>query len=533
MPTADRAILGATIRTLDPALPHATAIAMHDGMIVAVGDDTAVRAACDARTELIDGRGIALVPGLTDSHFHPFWGAEATQGADLTQVTNLEQLRAALATERKRVGPHAWVHGWGLVFEVFAATGIRGDLIAEACGEQPAYVRFFDGHTAVATPAALVRAGITGPVQFDEFAAIVCEHGIPTGALQENAAMSLVQAVIPKPTAAEKYGWYVDAIRRFNAVGLTGLHGMDGTPATFDLMRELEGTGDLTIRMVIPLWQKPDTTWDEMRSQLALREERGRRWRGGVAKFFIDGVLETGTAWLVEPDTKGEGRNSFWPDPTRYTEAVALFAHAGFQCATHAVGDMGVRHALDAYQAAGAVPGIRHRIEHIEQLQDSDLGRFATLNVVASMQPLHMAAYEANGSDVAQTRLGPARRGRAFRTGDLRRSGATVALGSDWMVATFDPRIGIAWATLRRPGGRPDRAPILPEQALSRLETLAGYTTAAAYTVSEEGMAGQIRVGYRADLTGFAADPVDYDGDALPTLPVRLTIVDGEVVYQT
>jgi predicted amidohydrolase YtcJ len=284
--------------------------------------------------------------------------------------------------------------------------------------------------------------------------------------------------------------------------------------------------------MVTPLWQQPETTFDEMRAQLWLRNERGRRWRGGVAKFFIDGVIETGTAWLCEPDSKGEGVTPFWPDPTRYAAAVKLFAEAGFQCATHAVGDRGVRCALDAYLAAGAARGIHHRIEHIEQLTNEDLPRFREQDVVASMQPLHMLAYRADGSDEAQTRVGSERRCRAFRAGDLRRSGATVALGSDWMVAAFDPRIGMAWARLRRPGGERDFAPVLPKQALSALETLEGYTTQAAYTVSEDHVSGRIKAGYRADLTAFAEDPVDCDADDLPTLPVLLTVVDGQVVYR-
>ncbi len=416
---------------------------------------------------------------------------------------------------------------------MFEETGIRGDLLTEAVGGQPAYVGFFDGHTAVVSPAALALADVTGRETFDDFSTVVCdERGLPTGELRENGAMNLVRAAIPEPTAAQRYRWYVEAIRSWNAVGLTGIHAMDGTPATFNLLRELEGNGDLTIRMVTPLWQQPETTFDEMRAQLPLRDERGRRWRGGVAKFFIDGVIETGTAWLYEPDNKGEGVTPFWPDPDKYAAAVKLFAGAGFQCATHAVGDRGVRCALDAYRAAGAAPGIRHRIEHIEQLTDEDLPRFREQDVVASMQPLHMLAYRADGSDEAQTRVGPARRCRAFRAGDLRRSGATVALGSDWMVATFDPRIGMAWARLRRPGGDREFAPVLPNQTLSPLETLEGYTTQAALPSPRNTSPGSIKAGYRADLTAFAEDPVDCDADELPELPVLLTVVDGQVVYR-
>ncbi|MER3437969.1 MAG: amidohydrolase [Chloroflexota bacterium] len=369
------AILGARIRTLDPHRPFASAVAMRDGVIVEVGDDATVRAACDATTEIIDGRGLAIVPGLTDSHFHPFWGAEATRGADLTRVRTPDELRAVLAAEREKAEPDAWIIGWGLVFE---ETGIRGDVFDAAVGGHPTFLAFFDGHTAVVNQAALRLAGVTGRETFQDNSVIVRDaDGTLTGELREAGAMDLVRRAMPEPTAAERYRWYVEAMRKWNAVGLTGVHAMDGSPATFDLLRVLEGNGDLTVRMVVPLWQKPEMTIEEMRAQLPLRNERGRLWRGGVAKFFIDGVTETGTAWLYEPDTLGEGTKPFWPDPDYYAQAVKLFAEAGFQCATHAVGDCAVRCALDAYRAAGAAPGVRHRIEHIEQLVDEDLPRFA------------------------------------------------------------------------------------------------------------------------------------------------------------
>jgi predicted amidohydrolase YtcJ len=532
MPAPDRAILGAQIRTLDPDNPFAAAVAMRDGIITAVGDDATIRAGCDATTDVIDGSDMVIVPGLTDAHLHPFWGAEATQGLDLSDAWTPAELTSALVAERQRVQGEGWLVGWGLHFEPFLHTCIRGDVFADTVGDMPTFLAFFDGHTAVANAAALARADIHGPRHFEETAAIVCDpDGTPTGELQESAAMQLVRDALPAPTDEERYRWYVEAIRNLNRAGLTGIHGMDGEPATFDLLRTLEGNGDLTIRMIMPLWQKPDTPFDTMREQIELRDVRGRRWRGGTAKFFIDGVIESGTAWLVGPDTKGDGLHPFWPEPERYQKAVTLFAQAGFQCITHAVGDMAVRYALDTYEAAGAAPRVHHRIEHIEQLTDQDLPRFSELGVVASMQPLHMHAFEPDGSDEWSTRVGPQRMARTFRTGDLKRSGATLALGSDWMVAPFDPRLGMAWARLRRRPGHPERPAIGPEQCLSALDALHGYTTEAAKTVSEEHLSGRIVPGYCADLTAFAADPVDCDADALIDLPVLMTVVDGQIIY--
>lgn len=536
MPAHPELILwGARIRTLDPELSSCSAIAVKDGRIVATGDDDAIRAMRGPGTTMIDGRGIAFVPGLTDSHIHPLWGAASTQGADLFAAATLDDLRVALLAERERVGPDAWVHGWGVHYELFAETGIRGDLFDEVVGGQPAILDFFDGHTVAANRAALDRAGIHGPVTFAEEAAVVCNNGAPTGELQENAAMQLVRSVVPEPDEDTRYGWYRDAFRRFSEVGLTSLHAMDGTPADFDIYRRLEENEHLTCRVVVPLWQKPDMSLSEMRGQLPLRDERGRLWRGGAAKFFIDGVIETGTGWLVEPDTRGDGLHPFWPDPERYAEAVALFAGAGFQCITHAVGDRGVRAALGAYEASAAATEHHHaphRVEHIELVQAADVPRFAALGVVASMQPLHMAAANADATDEWAARIGPARAARAFPAQELLRSGAALALGSDWMVAPFDPRLGMSWARLRRAPGQAVVPPRAPNQALSGLETLHGYTTGAAAAIAESHLSGRIKPGYRADLTGFAADPVDTDADDLVDLPILMTIVAGRITHE-
>ena len=530
--SADGALIGARIRTLDPDRPAATAVAWRDGTIIAVGDDAEVRAACDASTSVRDLSGAALVPGLTDSHIHPFLGAQSAIGADLTGLRTHDGVLAALRAERQRSAPGAWVRGYALAYEAFDETGIDGEVLERAVGDAPALITFFDFHTALATPSALRLAGVDGPRTFAEAAEIVCDRGVPTGELREGAAQNLVSAVIPEPTEAERRARIRDAFARMNAVGLTGAHVMIGTPELYDLCHDLDGAGELTLRCVVPLHQEPEIEDDEIAFRLGLRDVGGRRWRGGAAKFFIDGVVETGTAWLYEADTAGSGLTPFWPDPTRYAEVVRRFAVAGFQCITHAVGDRAVRAALDAYRAAGAAPGVMHRIEHIETLTDADLPRFTAENVAASMQPLHMENNSGDQSDPWSRMLGPERCARAFRTRDLVDSGALVALGSDWPVARFDPRLGMGWARLRRPPGRPDMAPYLAAQGLTALETLHGYTTAPAMLVGEADRSGRIAVGYRADLSGFAEDPVEIAGDDLADLPVAITVVDGEVVFR-
>jgi len=526
---AGYAIVNASVRTLDEAMPAAEAVAVRDGLIVAVGSAAEAREAAGS-AEIVDAGGATVVPGLVDAHIHPF-APDMVVGADLTACASLAEVLAALEAERRRGGPEGWVLGWGVSYEAFHGRQIGADLIEEALGGAPAMIRFMDQHTALASGRALALAGVTGAVDFTEGAEVVMRDGAPTGELRESAAMELVEAVVPDLTDRERYARILETLRALNACGVTGVHVMDGSPATFDLMRELEAAGDLTARAVVPLWQQPETSFEAMHDQLRFRGEHGRRWRGGTAKFFIDGVIDTGTGWLYSEDTCGDGLEPFWPDPDRYAEAVRIFAQAGFQCITHATGERGVRAALDAYLAAGAAAGVRHRIEHIETVTDADLARFPRENVIASMQPLHMQWRRDDDSDSWAARLGPERAGRAWRTGDFLRAGVTLALGSDWSVAQKDPRIGMAWARLRRRPGAPGRRTFEPEQRLSGLEALEGYTTGAAATVGESALSGRIAPGLRADLTVLAEDPVLVPADDLPELPVRMTIVDGSIVY--
>ncbi len=238
--SADLAIIGANIRTLDPDRPQATALAVRDGIIIAVGDDGSVRDACDGSTRIIDGSGMTVTPGLVDAHMHPFLGAVETAGADLMGTETVEDVLAALAAEAARREPGAWIQGWGMRYDLFQALGSDNRQIAEAIGGRPAVIRFYDGHTAVVTPAALALAGIDGPRAFTEDAEIVCRDGAPTGELREAAAMQVVEAVRPVMPESERVELILAHFSRMHAVGLTGAHVMIGDRALLDLVERLE-----------------------------------------------------------------------------------------------------------------------------------------------------------------------------------------------------------------------------------------------------------------------------------------------------
>ena len=301
MSKIDLALVEARVSTLDPERPSAAALAIVDGEIVAVGSDAEIRELGAAR-ETIDLHGAVVVPGLTDSHIHPLQGALDTRGADLRDLSSLEDVRDAVAAERQSCGPDQWVLGFGLEYGVFRESGIRGDLFEEVVEGSPALLTFMDLHTAVVTPRALELAGVTGPQAFSENAEIVCHEGVPTGELREWAAVATVERALPQLTDAERYALQAAALREHAAAGLTGGHAMDGTLATHHLLRELEAKGDLVQRFVVPFTIVPESQQDDWEDLLRHRDAGGRRWRAGVANFLIDGVIDAGTGWLYEPD---------------------------------------------------------------------------------------------------------------------------------------------------------------------------------------------------------------------------------------
>ncbi|MFG2830621.1 amidohydrolase [Streptomyces sp. NPDC048434] len=535
--TADTVLTGARVRTLDPARPWAEAVAVKDGRIAAVGDGRDVRDWRGAATEVIDLAGATLTPGLVDGHSHPVWGVEIATGLDLSGIRDLDGLRSALATAARALAPGGWLTGWGLDHNVFGERPLHHALIEDALGGAPAVIRLYDGHSALVSGRALAAAGIDGPRTFAQRASVVCDaDGRPTGHLVEHAAMDLLKPVLPGASAADRRARLLTLLDEMAAGGLTGAHVMDLESADVPgLLAGIEADGELPVRLRLAPWCMPGTDKEGLDHLIELQRLRGRHWRVGGVKFFMDGTVEGGTAWLEHADCHGQGTEALWPDPDAYTHAVHRLARAGVRTATHAIGDAAVRHVLDTVELLGAdrVPARhRHRIEHIETVPREQLPRFARLGVAASMQPTHTAYTRADHTDAWSLRVGEERAGRAWRCRGLRDAGAVLVLGSDWPIAHHDPRQVLATARLRRPAGRPDIAPVTPDQALTGLMALEGCTSHAALAVGEETEAGRIAPGFRADLTALAVDPVTAPADEVGTAPVRLTMTGGRITYR-
>lgn len=532
---ADLALLAGAVHTLDPGAAPATALAVRDGRLVAVGDAGDVRPWIGRRTRVLDAPDAVVTPGLVDSHQHPVMGLAQCRGVDLSSATDVAGLRGLLRAEHERLSPDEWLVGYGLDYGVFAGQRLHADLVDDVAAGRPTWLWLFDLHTALLSREALRRAGIDGPLAFaDRGEVVLGSDGRPTGELREMSAIARAHRALPTPGVAELARRLQDLFAEHNRRGLTGVHVLDLWPGTERLLDLLEDEDRLSLRVKVAPWVRAEDVGDSIADAAALHERRqGRRtlWTAGALKLFLDGTVDGGTAWLSHPDCHGQSTQAQWLEPEQYAAAVHKAVGSGLSCWTHAIGDAAVGCALDAYQQAGRPSGGRHRVEHVEVLADRDVVRFAELDVVASMQPTHMDWSEPDHSDNWSRRLGPERCAAAWRYRDLLEAGATLAFGSDWPIADADPRVVMAGARLRRPAGRPDRAPYEARQALTAWDALSAMTRGPARAAGEEAVAGVVRVGRRADLTVFAGDPLTCSPDDLPDLPVLATVVDGRPVH--
>lgn len=523
MSTADLLLIGARVRTLDPARPGAGAVAVTQGRISGLDEEALGQRA--ARTEVIDVRGGVITPGLVDGHVHPLLGAASFRGADLTACRTLEDVREALRSAP--VEGDGWVTGWGLDHNVFAGQDPSNTVLAEALPGRPVFVRLYDAHSALASDEALRRAGVDGRRRFEQRAEIVCDDaGRPTGYLVEQAAMATVEAILPTTPVHELHERLRKVLGAMAATGVTGAHVMDAENDALEVYAGFEETDDLPVRLRVAPWCMPG---DDVEPLIAAQRCRGRRWAVRAVKLFIDGTIEGGTAWLEHPDCHGQNTESFWRDTAAYTKVVEELAAAGVQTVTHAIGDAAVRHVIDSLEHATG--SVRHRIEHLETMPTPLVRRLVAAGLVASMQPTHVGFTRADHSDAWSVRLGPERAERAWVCREIRDEGGTLVLGSDWPVATYDARQTLAQARLRRPPVA-GAAPVGSRQALTGLQGLEGMTTHAAIADGDEHHAGRIAVGYRADLTAFAVDPVLAPADEVAEAPVLATVSSGMVTHR-
>jgi len=524
-------------------MPWAEAMAIDGDRIVWVGNEDHVQVWLSAGTREIDLGGRLVLPGLIDSHFHLLMGAKALHGAQLDDALTIEDLQREVRAYAEAHPNQTWVTGRGWQYKTFPpGVPVHRKLLDAIVPDRPVYLDAFDIHTAWVNTLALERAGLLhGPAKQPTFGAVVMgDDGIATGELREPPAMDLVRKLIPVLTRDEQDALLHRALKMCASYGITSAHNMDGDADTLQVFRDFEDRGEMTVREYVPLRLQPGVGEEAIEDwqQTNVKRQTSMVRAGGV-KLFADGVVESKTAWMIEPYDDGSGDRgvpNFSEDEFR---KLILKADAlKLQVAVHAIGDMAVQTTLDAYQYARFSNGprdSRHRIEHVEVLNPQDLTRFGRMHVLASMQPLH-ADFGTATENPWRRLIGPSRWGWGFPWKSLMLANVPIAFGSDWPVVTMNPFEGMRAGLSRTKLDHSTEKSSFPEHRLSLAELIDGYTVDGAYFEFQENEKGQLRPGMLADVVALDQDLFALSADELQTAVSKtrsaLTIVGGRVVHE-
>ena len=539
-------LVNGRLHTQDRDYPRATAVAIRDAHIRAVGTDEEILSLAGPDSPVIDLEGQLMLPGMTDAHFHYYDWSLGLRRLPLAEVGSLADLRGRLAERARETSGGEWILGQGWNESRWPAPRVptRADL-DEVVPHHPVILWRNDLHLAVVNTKALEEAGITADTDNPPEGVIDRdESGEPTGVLRE-LAINLITEIIPPPTEEET----VDAMREgfgiLHRLGLTGVHdfrimgGADGAPA-FRAYQHLQAAGELTLRMWMNI---PGERLDEAIA-LGLRTGVGDDYlRVGHVKMFADGGQGARTAWMLVPyEDTGECGMPLTP-MEKIGQAVERADRAGLAVAIHAIGDRANRELIGVFERVSghsgpgdggpgsrAAPVAPHRIEHVQMIQPGDVGRLGRLDVVASVQPIHCP----DDIPMIETSVGP--RGRfAYPFRDMQDAGVSMAFGSDCPVASPNPMFGIHAAITRQTR---EGVPVdgwYPEQRLSVEEAIWGFTMGAARVAGRESRLGSITPGKLADLIVLDRDILALADSApmeIANAQVVLTVFDGRTVYE-
>ena len=513
------------------------AVAVRGNRILAVGTSAEIETHRGDATTVVDAKGGTVLAGFNDAHVHFLSGGESLDRVNLFDAETVGDAQRVIR-EFVTSGPERpWVLGRGWLYGTFPGGLPTRQQLDEAVSDRPALMECYDGHTVWVNSNALALAGITRDTPDPPNGLIVRDaQGEPTGVLKESA-QRLVNEILPQPTHEEKLELIKKAIRRAQSLGVTSVQNAGMDPDEFELYAELERRGELGVRMYAALSAPPGfSEEDAARYEEVLKKHPGTPLlKTGAIKMFADGVIESHTAAMLEPyanqDTTGIP-NYTVEDMNRI---VSMMDGKGWQIFIHAIGDRGIRMALDAYEhaaEANAAParGRRHRIEHIEAVSGADIPRFARLEVIASMQPLHANPIQ-NVLEVWAVNLGPERASRAWAWKSIQDGGGRLAFGTDWPVVDLDPRPGIHTALTRRTlDGKPEGG-FVPEQRLTLEDVLDTWTAGSAYASFEDERKGTLTPGMLADIVVLSTDLFAAPIEKVKDFQVETTVLDGRVVY--
>jgi len=545
MEEADLAFINGQIVTMDEKTPEAAAVAVRDGVIIAVGSREEINHYISDRTEVIDLEGKTLIPGFIDSHAHFMGIGRSKLTLDLRSCRSwgeiVEKVKKAVAQAR----PGEWILGRGWHQEKWQATpqpNIDGlpfhHQLSAVSPDNPVFLTHASGHSAIANARAMELAGVTSKTPDPEGGEIVRDkRGQPIGVFRETAQGLISRAYArdqakksPEERIRELEKIALLAAEECVAKGVTCVHDPGVSFETIDLYKRLIDEGRLKIRLYVMI--------NESNDRLAQRIDEYRLEGYGqyhltvrAIKRFMDGALGAHGAWLLEPYTDLPTSTGFNTTPLETIRQTALLAiENDWQLCIHAIGDRANREVLNIYEEVFKThpekKDLRWRIEHAQHLHPEDIPRFAQLGVIASMQGIHCTS---DGPWVIK-RLGAKRAAEgAYVWRKLLDSGALICNGTDAPVEDVDP-IRCFYASVTR--RLDDGSFFYPDQAMTREEALRSYTLNGALASFQEKILGSITPGKLADFVVLSQNILTCPDDQILQTEVLMTFIGGKLVYK-
>lgn len=543
---ADKIITNGNIYTVDEDLPSASALAIKDGRIIAVGSDEEMAAYQGEATEMLDAAGQFVMPGFIEGHGHFSGLGYSLMNLNFLKARSWEEIVQMVAEKAANTPEGEWITGrgwhqekWETAPELSQHGYPSHHSLSVLTKDHPVVLRHASGHSLFANEAAMKLAGVTAETPDPRGGHILRDQqGEPIGVFEERAMALITEAYAAyrdglSPQALQ--GEWIEGVKAAQeeclAKGITSFQDAGSSFKEISDYQALAESGDLDLR----LWVMARRPYQELAAgideQFPIIDAGNHFFTCRAIKSELDGALGAFGAWLLEPyDDKPDfvGQNTTLVETVDSIAGLAL--DKGMQLCVHAIGDKANQEVLNLFEKrfnSSDEKDLRWRIEHSQHLAVSDIPRFAELGVIASMQAIHCTS----DAPFVVKRLGEERaRTGAYPWRSLLDAGAVVTNGTDAPVEDVDP-IESYYASVTRK--RPDTPePFFPEQAMTRDEAIYSYTMANAYAAFEEKDKGSLTPGKLADIVILSNDLLQCGEEEILDTEVLYTIVGGEVKYQ-
>jgi len=492
----------------------------HQGETLDIANDTVI----------IDGQGQTMLPGLIDAHGHVLGYGHSLMRVDLLNSTS-ERNAAKRAKAYANINPSlSWIlgRGWNQV-QWPSNTFPSAKSLDQLFPDTPVWLRRVDGHAGWANTKAMTLAGISSATKAPKGGEIIKDkNGQPTGVFIDNA-MDLITDSIAKPSRAEDKVALTTAMQSLASLGLTSVHDAGIDQQNMALYKELASENNMTIRINGMLYL-PSENWQQQLKQGPYRS-KGDMFAFNSVKIQADGALGSRGASLISDYSDHAGHNGLLlHDYETLKQYIDVSMAAGFQVNTHAIGDNANKLILDLYQQAiseSKTKLLRHRIEHAQVLRLKDIPRFASLNVIASMQATHATS----DKNMAVSRLGEQRLLGAYAWRKLLDNNVVIAAGSDFPVESPNPFYGLHASITRQDHKSLPAGGWYGDEKMSRVEALRSFTIDAAYAGHQDKLIGSLVSGKKADFILLADDIFSMQESQIWQSQVSQTWVAGKKVF--